>query len=136
MKKVASSLLASTILTISLMSFSASNSFNESTPGIEVLLGNPPSPIGQVRISTDGQSYLGFALSSRHQADGYEWVVTNANILSGSGTNAVSLVPACQSTITATVRAYNLNPDGTRCYTPPVTSSYFWTGDCLFNGMN
>ncbi|HAA22734.1 MAG TPA: hypothetical protein DCR93_12730 [Cytophagales bacterium] len=118
------------------MSFSPGKSVNETSLGASSLFLNPPSPIGQVRIGTDGESYLNFGLSRLHQADGYEWTVTNANIISGNGTRSISVVPACLSTVTASVRAYNLNPDGTRCYTVPVTTSYYWTGDCLFNGIN
>jgi len=132
MKKAIYFTCAPALLAFLLMSF-APTMVPATADFATVTLGpNAPTTPPLMRISTNGVSYLGFAVSSFHPADGFEWTLQGGTITSGNGTHAIQVVPNCiNGSLLVEVRAYNLNPDGTRCYSGTLSKSYTWTGPCL-----
>ena len=93
---------------------------------------SPPTPT--ILIATDGQNYLNASALVRVLGgciEGYEWSVSGGFIISGQGTNQISIGPDCPSgNITITVRAYEDSQSG-RCYSSYGSKVYNWTGPCF-----
>lgn len=114
----------------------AEDEFNTSEECIDVLdlactsPNNARTPI----FSTDFQNYLFASTNVLGGADGFEWTVTGGGawIISGQGTNSISIGPNCPVpvTIEACVRAYNV--DGASiCYSAEVCNTIYYDGWCF-----
>lgn len=86
-----------------------------------------------VSVTTDQANYIHATALLKTYKDGYEWTVTQGGfIMSGQGTNMISIGPDCPSgTIIACVRAYINQPGGGVCYSAQICGSVDYTGPCF-----
>jgi hypothetical protein len=95
----------------------------------------PPTCPGNptVTVTTDHNNYIHATALLKTYKDGYEWTVTGGFIISGQGTNQISIGPDCPTpgTITACVRAYINQPGGGICYSAEICNGVYYTGPCF-----